>query len=143
VKKKTHTIFTPTKISNDLTSRIKSLWVEFLNRSISLLNLDSFTSNLPNSFNTEDGSDPTSSRNTRPNNSTHKRQRPKREFAEVPLEKNVLVVTGVVDSKALSGRATDEVEGSMEGLLSVAITRREYHYISLVTHLKFGSNPKF
>ena len=108
-----------------LTSRVKSLWVEFLNRSISLLNLDSFTSNLPNSFNTEDGSDPTSSRNTRPNNSTHRRQRPKRELAEVPLVIKGLGTTGVVDSKALSGRATDEVEGSAEGLLSVARTRTE------------------
>lgn len=105
--------------------------MEFLNRSISLLNLDSFTSNLPNSFNTDDGSDPTSSRNTRPNNSTHKRQRPKRELAEVPLEMKGLGATGVVDSKALSGRATNEVDGSAEGLLSVESTKT------------FGSKPDF
>ena len=36
-----------------------------------------------------------------------------------------LGATDVVGSKALSGRATDEVEGSAEGLLSVARTRRE------------------
>lgn len=99
--------------------------MEFLNRSISLLNFVSFTSNLPNSFNTEDGSDPTSSRNTRPNNSTHRRQRPRREFAEVPLEMKGLEEEGAVGSEAAPELFTDEVEGSAEDLLSVTRIMRE------------------
>jgi len=42
-----------------------------------------------------------------------------------------LGATGVVDSKALSGRATNEVDGSAEGLLSVESTKT------------FGSKPDF
>ena len=103
-----------------LTSIVKSRWVEFLSRSISRLNLVSFTSNLPNSFNTDEGSDPTSSRNTRPNNSTHNLQRPNRELAEVPLqmtglEEEVDAVGLTVDSELLP----PDVEGSTEDSLSV------------------------
>jgi hypothetical protein len=52
----------------------------FFKRSISRLNEISFTSNLPNSFKTEEGSAPTSSRKTRPNNSKHNLHLPRRKF---------------------------------------------------------------
>ena len=47
---------------------------------MSRLNDISFTSNLPNSFKTDDGSAPTSSKNTRPNNSKHSLHLPRRKL---------------------------------------------------------------
>lgn len=116
-----------------ITSNVRSLWVEFLRRSISLRNLVSFTSNLPNSFNTEHGSLPTSSRKAWPNISTQRRHRPNSEFAEVPLH-----ITGIIDLDVDS--AADNVTGSSEELLVAATMKDKKDRISSVNGGKIYSH---
>ena len=59
---------------------------------MSLLNFVSFTSNRLSSLRTECGSAPTSSRNSRPNNSKHILQRPRMKLADTCDASGTMVV---------------------------------------------------